>query len=110
MRELPDEVPEHLTRRTPSGARFWDPAECFSIHTLEWWRRLWAQTQLVDVERADVQPDGWKHWLRFEEAKLAAGTNRSDDEAPALRADRGEYLGFVRLVARRKEERGDDTH
>jgi len=48
-------------------------------------------------------PDGWRHWLAFERAKKAAGTNRWDDEIPALEADGGRYIGFVRLVARRKE-------
>jgi hypothetical protein len=47
-------------------------------------------------------PDGWKVWLDFERAKKAAGTNRWDDEIPALEADQGRYLGFVRLVARRR--------
>ncbi len=95
MREFDGEVPEYLNG-------FWDPAECFSFHTVEWWRRHWEQTQLVDIELADNLPDGWKSWLSFEEAKIAAGTNRWDDEAPALRADQGRYLGFVRMVARRK--------
>lgn len=102
-REFGREVPEYLTQRTPSGGRFWDPGECFSFHTVDWWRRLWIQTGLVDLRVADTQPDGWKHWLQFEEAKTATGTNRNDDEAPALRADQGQHLGFVRLVARRRE-------
>lgn len=102
MREFEGEVPEHLTRETPSGSRFWDPAECFSFHTVEWWQRHWDQTGLVEIEQAGTQPDGWRDWLNFEETKLAAGTNRSNDEIPALREDQGEYLGFVRVVARRK--------
>ena len=103
MREFGDAVPEHLTRATPSGGRFWDPAECFSFHTVEWWRRHWAKTELVDIEVADTLADGWRDWLQFERAKKAAGTSRSDDEIPALEADQGRYLGFVRLVARRRE-------
>ena len=103
MREFEGGVPDTLTRPSPSGGRFWDPAECFSFHTVEWWRHHWEQTQLVDIEVADTQPDGWRHWLTFERAKKAAGTNRWDDEIPALEADQGRYLGFVRLVARRKE-------
>ncbi|MBI5095603.1 MAG: methyltransferase domain-containing protein [Candidatus Hydrogenedentes bacterium] len=109
MREIDGEAPEHLTRKSPGGGRFWDPAECFSFHTVNWWRRHWAQTQLVDVLLADAQQDGWKHWLQFEEAKVAAGTNRNDDEIPALKADQGGYLGFVRLVARRREAASHDA-
>jgi len=103
MREFDGKVPEHLTRKTPKGDRFWDPAECFSFHTVHWWRRLWAQTGLVNVEVADTLSDGWKDWLKFEQVKVAAGINRHEDEAPTLSADQGRYLGFVRLIARRKE-------
>ncbi len=109
MQEFDGEVPEHLTRKTPGGGRFWDPGECFSFHTAEWWRRHWGQTGLVETDLADTQTDGWKDWLQFEEAKLAAGTNRWDDEIPALRADEGQYLGFVRLVARKKGESSDES-
>jgi SAM-dependent methyltransferase len=100
MRDFEGVVPAHLAKRQPSGAQFWDPAECFSIHTRDWWRRHWKQTGLVDIEVADTLPDGWRHWLLFEKLKVALGVNRSDDEVEALEVDGGEYLGFVRLVAR----------
>ena len=103
MRDFEGGVPGHLTKETASRGRFWDPAECFSFHTVDWWRRHWEQTGLVKVELADTLPEGWRHWLQFEEAKVAAGVNRHDDEIPALAADQGRYLGFVRMVARRNE-------
>jgi cyclopropane fatty-acyl-phospholipid synthase-like methyltransferase len=95
MQDFKGKVPEYLNQ-------FWDPGECFSFHTVEWWRQHWAQTQIVNLEHADTLPDGWRHWLLFEETKVAAGTNRHDDEVPALHADQGRYLGFVRLVARKR--------
>jgi len=45
--------------------------------------------------------EGWRLWLRFEEAKAMAGVSRHEDEIPALSADRGRYLGLVRMAARR---------
>ena len=102
MREFGKKIPAHLTKRTPTGKRFWEPNECFCFHTLAWWRRFWAQTDLVDVEHSDTVRDGWRDWLLFEEVKTTLGTNRNDDELPALRADRGRYLGFVRMVARKR--------
>lgn len=104
MREFEDGVPDHLAKRTPGGGRFWDAAECFSFHTVEWWRRLWDQTELVTIERADTIPDGWRHWLQFDKAKLIAHCNRHSDEVAALEADQGRYLGFVRMVGRRRSE------
>jgi len=105
VRDFEGEVPSYLTKRQPSGGRFWDPAECFSFHTAEWWRRHWEQTQLVKVRHVDYLSEGWRFWLQFEKAKASVGTSRYDDEIPALSADRGRYLGFVRIVARRKETR-----
>ena len=94
-------VPSYLTEKQPSGGRFWDPSECFSFHTAEWWRAHWEKTELVELRLADTLPEGWRHWLQFEKAKVAAGTNRHDDEVPALAADQGRYLSFVRIMARR---------
>lgn len=102
MQEFDGKIPEYLTKPSPSGGRFWDPEECFSFHTAKWWRKHWEQTELVTIEQADTISEGWRDWLQFEEAKAAAGTNRWDDEIPALTADRGRYLGLVRLTARRK--------
>jgi hypothetical protein len=102
MKDFDGPVPSHLTAKSPSGGQFWSPAECFSFHTVEWWRRHWTQTELVEVRLADALREGWRHWLLFEKTKLAAGTNRSDDEVPALEADQGRYLGFVRMVATRR--------
>ena len=95
MRNFEGEMPSYLEQ-------FWNPGECFSFYTVEWWRRHWEQTRLVEIELADTQLNGWRDWLLFEEAKVAAETNRFNDEAPALRADEGRYLGFVRMVARRQ--------
>jgi cyclopropane fatty-acyl-phospholipid synthase-like methyltransferase len=105
MREFEGEVPEHLTRTQASGGVFWDPKECFSFHTVEWWRRHWERTGLVDVEIADTMPDGWRLWLQFDRALCAAGKNRFPSDEETLEADAGQYLGFIRMVAR---PRGDD--
>lgn len=102
MQDFKGEPPQHLTKELPSGGRFWDPAQCFSFHTTGWWRRHWEQTELVDIQQVDSIREGWKHWLQFEQTKAAAGANSHDDEISALSADRGRYLGFVRMVARRK--------
>ena len=103
VQDFPGDIPGYLTREQRSGGVFWDPAECSSFHTVEWWHRHWEQTGLVDTERADLMPDGWRLWLQFEQAIEASGKGRFPSDAEALEADEGQYLGFVRVVARRKE-------
>jgi len=51
----------------------------------------------MDIDVADTMPDGWQRWLDWQRA--VAPDN--DAEIKALEADRGSYLGYVRLVGRR---------
>ncbi|MFB7244370.1 SAM-dependent methyltransferase [Streptomyces populi] len=94
--ELDGRTPEHL-------APWWD-WEYNGWHTPQWWRRLWESSGKVDVDRADLLPDGAANWLAWEEAVLAADPERgSADVAAMLRADAGRTLGFARIVARKPE-------
>ena len=104
MQDFNNAVPEHLTSRMKSGGVFW-AEDCWSFHTLDWWRRLWDRSSLVEVELADMLPDGCHIWLQWERAIDAAGTNAFPSDAEALEADGGRYIGFVRMVARRKEDK-----
>jgi hypothetical protein len=47
--------------------------ENWAFHSPDWWRRHWEKTGLVEVEVADLLPDGWKLWLDWDEASLALG-------------------------------------
>ena len=95
------QVPEHLTRPRKNGTSFWVD-DCWSFHTAAWWHNHWSRNSLVDVEVADVQPDGCRLWLQYENACEEAGTLIFDSEAETLEADGGEYLAMVRMVGRRK--------
>jgi SAM-dependent methyltransferase len=101
-REFDGPIPEHLTRRQKNGAIFWDMTECVSFHTAEWWERHWAATGLVDVRRSELLPNGWELWRRWEETRDGGGHTQFPSDAEALREDGGRYIGFVRVVARRK--------
>ena len=48
------------------------------------------------IDRADTMPDGWQLWLEWQRA--VAPDNEA--EIKALEADRGNYLGYVRIVGR----------
>lgn len=104
MRDFEGEVPEKLVAKLTDGGWLCDPGDWLSFHTADWWQRLWIQTNLVEIKIADTLPEGWQDWLRFIKAKASAGGYRGEDEIPTLEADRGRYLGFVRMIARRKIE------
>ncbi len=107
VRDFGTRVPAALSRRHGSSPPFWDPRECGSFHTAAWWQRHWESTGLVQVETCALLRDGWRHWIRWEEARAAGGGGYSGfpSEAPALRADRGRTVGFVVMTATKSPTR-----
>ncbi|MGH3914478.1 MAG: SAM-dependent methyltransferase [Pseudonocardiaceae bacterium] len=90
--EIDGPVPEHLQP-------WWEPSmSC--LHSARWWRRHWERSGILDVELADTLPDGWRVWLEWQRA--ASPDNRVEIEA--VEADRGRYLGYVRVVGRRRTD------
>jgi len=102
VRELTT-VPPWLTKPRGGSDAFFDPSECWSFHSAPWWRRHFERTGLVGIEEARLLKDGWRLWVRSEEARAAGGKMEYPSEAPAIRADRGRNIGFVQMVARRRQ-------
>jgi len=90
--ELPQPIPEHLTD--------WWSQDCWCLHSTPWWRNHWERTGLVDLQSADAMEDGWKYWLQWHEMTWPD----SKAEIAALKVDAGRYLGYVRMVARRRAD------
>src|SRR5262249_47303979 len=90
VREIDGPVPEHL--------RGWWTPDLWCLHSAGWWRRHWERTAVVDIEVADTMPDGWQRWRDWHQA--IAPDNVA--EIQALETDRGQTLGYVRLVGRRR--------
>lgn len=88
--EVEGAVPDHLRE-------FWTQ-DFWALHTADWWRRHWERTGIVDIELADTMPDGWQFWLEW----LRAATPDNAGEIITVEADKGRYLGYVRLVGRRR--------
>jgi SAM-dependent methyltransferase len=89
-REL-DSFPDHLAPHV--NWEFW------SFHGPDWWRSRWARTGLVEVEKADLIPDGWRHWLHSD--RVSGYDKQAGAWVAALEADAGRTLGLTRLVARK---------
>jgi cyclopropane fatty-acyl-phospholipid synthase-like methyltransferase len=92
MQEIEGRVPDHLQA-------WWTP-ELWCLHSADWWRRHWGRTGIVDVETADALPDGWRLWLDWQQEVSPDNLL----EIRALEADRGRFLGYVRVVGRRRED------
>ncbi len=103
MQPIDKGIPQHLTQKQSNGHAFWED-ECISFHTADWWRALWERSNRVNMIVADPMPDGWKYWRDFESILEKAGKNYPfPSVVEALETDHGRYLGFIRLVASRKE-------
>jgi SAM-dependent methyltransferase len=92
VREVEESVPDHLRE-------FWTQ-DMWALHSAVWWRRHWERTGILEIDLADTMTDGWKLWLEWQ--KAVAPDNAT--EIKALEIDEGRYLGYVRLVGRRREE------
>jgi SAM-dependent methyltransferase len=92
MREIDGPVPEHLRE-------WWEPSLC-CLHSPEWWRRHWERTGIVTVEAAGTLPDGWQRWLDWQRVVCPDNTT----ELQAVEADGGRYLGYTRVVGRRRAD------
>ncbi len=92
MREIDGAVPEHL--------RTWWTHDNWCLHSAPWWRRHWERTGILSIELADTMPDGWQRWLDWH--RIIAPDNEA--EIRALEADRGELLGYMRVIGRRNSE------
>jgi SAM-dependent methyltransferase len=90
MQEIEGSVPDHLQR-------WWEPSLC-CLHSALWWRRHWERTGILDIDLADTFPNGWQLWRDWQ--TVIAPDNAA--EIQALEADQGSYLGYVRLVGRRR--------
>lgn len=94
-------VPDHLLQPQENGNVFWEP-DCFTFHSKEWWYNHWNKTCIVDFEVADNLEDGYKYWATQEKALDEAGFNLFPSDEETLLRDKGEYISFVRLVAKKK--------
>jgi SAM-dependent methyltransferase len=92
MQEIDGPLPDHLQE--------WWTQDLWALHAAAWWRRHWERTQIIDIELADNMPDGWQVWLDWHNTLCPDNVV----EIKALEADRGSYLGYVRLVGRRRPE------
>jgi len=92
VQDVNNTVPEHLQE-------FWTQ-DLWSMHSADWWRRHWARTGIMDIELADIMPEGWQIWLDW----LRALAPENTTEITAIEADEGRYLGYIRLVGRRRDQ------
>ena len=94
-RQLPVPIPDHL------GDWF------YFMNSVDWWRHHWERYPAIEVELAEELPGGWDQWVHWYECLKAAGRGEDEESAQELRelqAEGGGYLGFVRMVGRRKEQ------
>jgi cyclopropane fatty-acyl-phospholipid synthase-like methyltransferase len=114
--EFTDAPPEHLLKPQRNGKVFWEP-DCYTFHSVQWWRRHWEKSGLVEVGIADTMADGWQHWARHEHALEVSGYGFFPSDEETLIADAGRNVALVRIIGERIanedntiKARGSDPH
>jgi cyclopropane fatty-acyl-phospholipid synthase-like methyltransferase len=90
MQEISGSVPLHLKE-------WWTP-DLWCLHSAQWWKLHWERTGFMDIEIADSLSEGWRLWHKWHLA--VAPDNKTEIEA--LEADSGRYLGYARVVGRKR--------
>jgi SAM-dependent methyltransferase len=90
VREIEGALPDHLKE--------WWTQDFWPCHSAGWWRSHWERTGIVHIDVADTMPEGWKPWLQWQRA--VAPDNSV--EIKAVETDAGRYLGYARVVGRRR--------
>ncbi len=84
--------------------KYWD-TEFFTFHSMEWWKKHWEKTKLVEIVSAEILEDGWNDWLKWEEELLKTHAQQIEhrgSDIDMLRADDGINLCFPKIVARKR--------
>lgn len=90
--ETLDQVPEFLQK---DYQNYW-----YYIHTVEWWRKLWEKTGLVQIKTADLLPAA--SLIRDQYVQDFEETGRKKDPfARALKKDKEHRISFFRLIGQR---------
>jgi cyclopropane fatty-acyl-phospholipid synthase-like methyltransferase len=94
--EFGERIPAHL-----------EPFRGLPFHSPDWWSNHWTKTGAVRVDHAEAIPDGWMDWLQWLELTKPYLTEGSAIQANAqetalLQADEGGNVGFVCIVAARR--------
>jgi len=100
--------PQQIPVPMPEGL----DAQWHWMNSVDWWRRHWQRNPQLDVELVDALPGGWDLWRHWHEVLETSGRRKrpsQSQELDQLRTDGGRYLGFVRMMARRKPPEGGDT-
>jgi cyclopropane fatty-acyl-phospholipid synthase-like methyltransferase len=92
VREIDGPVPDHL--------RSWWTNDLWCLHSAAWWRHHWERTGILDMHSADTLDHGWQRWREW--VQFVAPDNVA--EIQTIEEDAGRYLGYVRIVGRRRAD------
>jgi len=96
-KDEPKKLPEHLRP-------FWAD-ECWTWHNRDWWRQHLEKFGNWEVVEAELLPDGLERWMDWKRLRKSLGDERPsiDTDLAVMKKDGGKYMGFIKVVARRKE-------
>jgi cyclopropane fatty-acyl-phospholipid synthase-like methyltransferase len=73
----------------------------YFIHSVNWWKKLWEKTGLVNIICAEELPETATSLIRNEYIKDYALTKEKDPFAEALKKDSKNLISFFRLIGQR---------
>ncbi|WP_299819587.1 methyltransferase domain-containing protein [uncultured Pontibacter sp.] len=89
-----DQVPDFLR---DDYQNYW-----YFVHTIEWWKRLWEKTGLVEVKAAKLLNEA--ELVRQQYIKDFEAAEEEDPFAKALERDKQNFISFFKLIGQRTKK------
>ncbi|MEO8356651.1 MAG: class I SAM-dependent methyltransferase [Chloroflexota bacterium] len=87
------DLPEHLRP-------FWAD-ECWTWHTETWWKSHIERTGYLRIVECEEMKNSYEFW---KEETLKGPEQWRKTDLPVIETDRGEYMGFIKVVAQRNDD------
>lgn len=95
VKDFENGIPAHLKD-------FWGQ-DCWGWHTLKFWENHFLKTDLVDIKSAEYLADGCSIYVDWKKILEQEGRNPWSSDIEILQSDNGEYIGFIKLIAGKKQ-------
>ena len=80
--------------------------EWYWLKSLDWWQDQWARNPGLENVNAEMIPNGWELWVRWNEFIFSGeliNEHNTEQEKNQVLEDKGRYLGFLKMAAVKRE-------
>lgn len=78
---------------------YWEP-DMYCFHTVEWWKNLWGHCGKLNIETAEIMPNGYENWLLWDKTLKEAGVLHRSGDVELLEASGGNFT-WIKIIGKK---------